>query len=133
MDSSQGAIIDRFYAGLASGNLEGSLACLTSDARIWHCFDGLAQGREESLAGWHDLVAGFPERAFVDVCRHAIPGGFVQQHMMTGRTAAGDLIGWPICVIVRIEDGLIARIEEYIDRAGRFAVDDLRAARTPGL
>lgn len=133
MYNSDEAVLDRFFASLASGDLDLALACLTPDARIWHCFDGVALEREASLAGWNDLVIGFPERAFVDVRRHPIPGGFVQQHMMTGRTANGAIFAWPICVVVRISDGLIARIDEYIDRAGRFELMDLSAAVTPGL
>ena len=29
-------------------------------------------------------------------------------------------MGWPVCIVVEIRDGLIARIDEYIDRAGWF-------------
>ena len=133
MDDDDGAIVDRFYAGLASGNLDAALACLTPDVRVWHSFDGIAQDRESSLAGWRGLVAAFPERAFVDVRRHRVPGGFVQQQLMTGRTAAGELVGWPVCVMITLRDGLISRIDEYIDRAGSFAVADLHGAKTPGL
>jgi hypothetical protein len=133
MSVAEGEIIDRMYGELARGNLEEALACLTPDARIWHCFDGIAQDRPAILAGWQALLAGFPEFAFVDVRRHAITGGFVQQQMMTARTASGDLISWAICLVVRLENGLIARVEEYIDRAGRFSVADLHSTATPGL
>lgn len=130
---SDGAVIDRFYEGLATGDLDMSLACLSADARIWHCFDGIAQDRESSLAGWQELVANFPGRVFSDVRRHAIAGGFVQQMMMTVRTASGASFGWAICVVIRVEDGLIKRIDEYIDRAGRFDVAEGAAIATPGL
>jgi len=127
------AVIDRFYAGLASGNLEESLACLSLDARIWHCFDGIAQDRASSLAGWQDLAANFTGRAFVDVRRHAIGGGFVQQMMMNVQTASGACFGWPICAVIQVKDGLITRIDEYIDRAGRLAVADILSGATPGF
>lgn len=133
MADQSGAIIDTLFGALGSGDLDTALACLGPNATVWHSFDGISMDREAARAGWQDLVAGFPERAFVDVRRQAIPGGFVQQHMMAARTPAGNLIAWPVCVIVRVENGLISRIEEYIDRAGRFAVDDLRGAKTPGL
>ena len=133
MADSQGAVVDRFYGGLASGNLDESLACLAPEARIWHCFDGIAQDRKCSFAGWQDLVANFPSRAFVDIRRHAVAGGFVQQMMMTVRTASGESVGWPICVVIMLKDGLIVRIDEYIDRAGRFDVTNACAEATPGL
>ena len=127
------AIVDRFFGGLASGDLGACLACLAPNARIWHSFDGLAQDSAESFIGWQALVANFPERAIVDIRRHAIAGGFVQQHLMTCRTAAGKAIGWPVCVVIRLENGLIARIDEYIDRAGKFDFEDPQQAKTPGL
>lgn len=133
MPDCDGAIIDRFYGALGSGDLDAALACLTSHAQVWHSFDGHVSDRQQSLEGWRALLAGFPERAFVDVRRHAISSGFVQQHMMTARTLDGALVGWPICVFVEVTDGLISRIDEYIDRAGRLKVADLHEAKTPGL
>jgi len=133
MPDQDGAIIDRFYAGLASGDLDDCLACMTPDARVWHCFDGVAQDRASSVEGWQALVAGFPVRKFVGARRHPIPGGFMQQHMMIARTATGAQIGWPICVVITLQHGLIARIDEYIDRAGRFEIADMDNAATPGL
>jgi hypothetical protein len=52
---------------------------------------------------------------------------------MTAKTQAGDMVGWAICVVVKIKNGLITRIDEYIDRAGKFAVADLTKAVAPGL
>jgi len=133
MSELDGTVIDRFYAGLASGDLDAALACTTPDMRTWHCFDGIVQDREQCLVGWRSMVENLPERAFVDVRRHAIPGGFVQQHMMAAKTSAGTIMAWPVCMLIWLENGLIARIDEYIDRAGRFTMADLHAATTPGL
>jgi ketosteroid isomerase-like protein len=133
MTVAEGEIIDRMYGALANRDLDGAMACLAPGARVWHCFDGIAQDRAAILAGWTALLAGFSDFAFVDVRRHAIAGGFVQQQMMTGRTPSGALVAWAICLVVRLENGLVARVEEYIDRASRFSVADLHAATTPGL
>ena len=133
MSEHDGEVIDRFYAGLASGDLTACLACLAPEALIWHCFDGLVLDAEGSLPGWQALIAGFPQRAFCDVRRSPIAGGYVQQHVMTAKTQAGDMVGWAICVVVKIKNGLITRIDEYIDRAGKFAVADLTKAVAPGL
>ena len=133
MTVAAGEIIDRMYAALANRDLDAAMACLAPDARVWHCFDGIAQDRAAILAGWTALLAGFPEFAYVDVRRQATVDGFVQQQMMTGRTASGTLVAWAICLVVRLENGLVARVEEYIDRAGRFSVADLHTATTPGL
>lgn len=133
MSTAEGEIIDRMYGALAHGNLDEAMGCLTPDASVWHCFDGIAQDRPAILESWKALLAGFPEFAFVDVRRQPIAGGFVQQQMMTARTASGEKIAWAICLLVKLENGLIARVEEYIDRTGRFSVADLHSALTPGL
>lgn len=124
---------DRFFAALAGGDLDQALDCLSPDARIWHSFDGIAQDRSAAKLGWRALVSGFEERAFVDVRRIPFPGGLVQQHMMIVRTASGKRMGWPCCVILKFENGLICRIEEYLDRAGKLEVADVDEPATPGL
>ena len=133
MTEPDGSVIDRFYGAPASGHLADALGCLTPDARVWHCFDGIAHDRDSSLEGWKALLAAFPQRAFVDVRRHPIPGGFVQQQMMTGCSVSGALVAWPVCVVIMLQDGQISRIDEYIDRAGKFTITDLHSDTTPGL
>ena len=133
MSDQDGAIVDRLFGALADGDLDAALACLSPDARVWHSFDGIAQDRAGIVEGWQGLIGNFPERAFVDVRRRAIAGGFVQQHLMAARSAAGAMIAWPICVVVQVEGGLIRRVDKYIDRAGRFAVASIADAVTPGL
>jgi ketosteroid isomerase-like protein len=123
-----GAIVDRLFDALARGDVAAALACCTPQARIWHSFDRIAQDRDAAKAGWEAFIAGFPERAFTDVRRSAIPGGFVQQHTMAVKTAAGARIAWPVCLVVEVEGGLIARIEEYMDRAGRYPAGDAAQA-----
>jgi hypothetical protein len=125
-------VIDRFYGALAAGDVEAACACCTADAVFWHSFDRVEMSLDEIVPSWRALVAGFAARAFTDVRRAPIPGGFVQRQLMVGRTAGGARIAWPVCFFVTLRDGLIARLDEYLDRAGSFQVDADDAA-TPGL
>lgn len=129
----EGEVIDRMFAALSAGNLDAAAACLTPDARIWHSFDCVAHDRSGIMAEWEGLVANFPERRFVDVRRQSTASGFVQQHVMAGRTGSGTERAWPVCIVVRMENGLIARLDEYIDRAGSFQPEGDGALKTPGL
>lgn len=131
--SVDGAVIDRMFAALSAGDLAEAAACFTPDARIWHSFDCIAHDLGGIMAEWAGLVVGFPQRDFVDVRRQPTPGGFVQQHVMTGITASGARKAWPVCIVVRIENGRIARLDEYIDRAGAFEPPAGELLRTPGL
>lgn len=124
--------IDRFYAAMAKGDIEATRACLTPQARIWHGFDGLAQDVDASAAIWEQLFADTVERGVADVRRQSIEGGFLQRHMFVAKTRAGARMAWPCCLIVQMEGDRIARIDEYMDRAGSFVASDDPVA-TPGL
>jgi ketosteroid isomerase-like protein len=125
-------ILDSLYAALSGGRLDEALACLTPDAVVWHCFDGVLEDWATTRAGWEKLIANFLERGVSDVWRTEIPDGVVQRHLFSARTAAGKRMSWAVCLFVRIEYGLIARIDEYIDRAGVFELAEGELA-TPGL
>ena len=119
-----GSAIDALYAALSKGDIAAARACCTEDFCLWHNFDRIEQNRDEAAIGWGQFIGSFPERAFIDVRRSATAQGFVQQHLVVGRTQSGARIGWPLCIVVKMRDGLIARIDEYIDRAGSYAVVD---------
>lgn len=127
-----GCVLDRLFDALAVGDVDAACACLTADARVWHGFDRVALDRDTIARDWTTLMETFPERRITEVRRAATPTGFVQQHLQVLRTPAGDRRAWPVCVVVTMRDGLIARIDEYIDRAGHFSIDDEPLTTTPG-
>lgn len=124
--------IDRLFAAFASGDLDGTREAFTTDARIWHNFDGIAHDRESVLRDWAGMFTTFPHRAIHDIRRQATETGFVQQHMTVMTSASGKTFAWPTCIVFRIEDDRIARLDEYIDRAGSFALED-GMPTTPGF
>jgi ketosteroid isomerase-like protein len=124
--------LDRLFNGLAQGDLDESRAALAPDARVWHSFDGIAHDRDAILASFADIIAAFPERRFGDIRRQPTPTGYVQQHVMAVKTADGRAMAWPVCVVVRIEAGMIVRLDEYIDRAGSYVPGD-GPLLTPGF
>jgi ketosteroid isomerase-like protein len=124
--------LDRFYDALAAGDLDAARACFTPTAQIWHSFDAVAQDVDAAAIGWAALLEASIERGLHDIHRHLTADGLVQQHVFAMRTAAGQRIGWPVCLVVRIENDLITRLDEYIDRAGSFAPPD-GPITTPGF
>jgi ketosteroid isomerase-like protein len=131
-DAGTAAVVDRLYDALARGDVAAAEACVTDDVAVWHSFDQVAVGHAELLVAWQQLVDGFAERSFVDVRRSPVPGGWVQRHTMICTTAAGDRVAWPLCMFFTLRDGLVCRIDEYIDRAGRYSPAD-GDTTTPGL
>jgi ketosteroid isomerase-like protein len=125
-----GEVIDRLFDALSAGDLDAARDCFTPNGVVWHSFDRVEQDRAAMVEGWRGLVAGFPERSFVDAWRAPIPGGFVQRQLMVGVTASGARLAWPVCIFVTLEAGRIARLDEYIDRAGKFEIGDGAPSRT---
>lgn len=113
--------LDLVFDGLAAGDVVAALEGLTPDAHVWHSFDRIAYDREATAREWAAFVQAFPERAFTHVRRQPTPGGFVQQHVMTVRTAAGQYLSWEVCVVVAVEGNRIRQLDEYLDRAGSFS------------
>lgn len=118
------AVLDRFYTALARKDLGGARACCDPEARFWHNFDAVAQDLEQASRGWQGLFDVFEEHRIADVRREVIPGGYVQRHQFLLRGKDRVLKAKPCCIFVRLEDGLISRLDEYIDLSGDLAVEE---------
>lgn len=110
-------LANRFFTALEEGSIEGVLACYHRDARIWHNFDKVAMTPEESLSGVRTLFLNFPGRKYVNVQRLPTHLGFVQQHSLMLKRLDGVMIDWPGCLIVKVNEDLITRLDEYVDLA----------------
>jgi len=112
--------VTRLYDALSRGDIAAARACCAPDVRFWHCFDGIAQDLDGAAQGWEGLVAHTVARQSEDVRSVPTAEGLVQQFVFVVRTLAGERKAWPVCVVVKFKDGLITRLDEYIDRAGSF-------------
>ena len=108
---------DRFLRAVESGNAEAIAACYAPDARIWHNNDGREQGPAENLRVLRWLEERLKNRKYEVVSRHAFPGGYVQQHVLSGTLRDGTPFRMPACLVVTVENGRIARLAEYLDSA----------------
>jgi len=127
-----GALVDQLYLALSNKDLDAARGCCAPDVRIWHCFDGIAQDLEQAMQGWRGLFDFFLENRVVDVRRAPLPGGLVQRHLFLLRGADGVLRGKPCCIFARVENGLLVRLDEYIDLSGEPTVGEDESA-TAGL
>jgi ketosteroid isomerase-like protein len=110
-------IADRLFAAIEKGDVDGVAALYADDALIWHNFDGIAQPREANLVVLAWMARNVEHLRYEDVQRHAIEGGFVQQHVLRGTTKNGAELEVPSCLIVHVDDGHITRVDEYLDTA----------------
>jgi len=110
-------LADRVFAAIEAGDTEAVAACYADDAVVWHNTDQVDQNKADNLRVLSWLVDHTAVRSYRDIRRTVIDHGFVQQHSLhvgfdDGRTA--DL---PACLVVAVADGLVVRIDEYIDGA----------------
>lgn len=116
-ESSILALAERFVGAIERGDIEAVKGCYAEDARIWHNFDNVDQTVPENLRvlGW---IAGvLSDRKYNILRRVAIPGGFLQQHVLSGKLKSGAPFSMPACLVVQVKDDRISRLEEYLDPA----------------
>ena len=69
----------------------------------------------DRVLGW--MARTLPAREYVVSHLDALPDGFVQQHVLRATLPNGATWELPACVIVRVRDGQIVRLDEYLDSA----------------
>lgn len=109
------ALIDRFFASLEAGSVDGALACYAPDARIWHNFDQLTLSPSENAPQLRSYFNDFPTRRYLQVRRHHLGPVILQQHVLRLIRGDGRDFDWPGCIAFEIRDNKIASLEEYVD------------------
>jgi ketosteroid isomerase-like protein len=105
---------DRLLAAITAGDTDGVRAVYAADAKIWHNFDQRDQSPDENLVTLVDLHHRASNLEYTQIRRFLAPGGFVQQHVLTGDAKGGPL-RMPAMIRFWVEDGRITRLEEYLD------------------
>ena len=87
------------------------------DARIWHNSSGKLQTVDENIESIGKIHSILDNLHYEIVRREPTSNGFFQQHILRGTRASGEAYAMHACVIIDIEDGLITRLDEYLDSA----------------
>ena len=110
-------LADRFIGAIEAGDVDAVRAAYAPDARIWHNHDEIEQTADENLKvlAWMDRTIS--NRHYRIVRREALADGFFQQHVLEASLPDGTPWTLNACVVVRIKDGKITRLDEYLDSA----------------
>lgn len=119
---------DRFFGAIERGDVEAVRACYAPDAKIWHNNDDLEQSVDQNLKVLAWLMRRLSERSYRIVRREVLSDGLLQQHVLEGKLPDGRAFSMAACCVIRLEDGVISRLDEYIDSAGAAALTDVRPA-----
>jgi ketosteroid isomerase-like protein len=125
-------VIDRFFGSMQPCDTAVVRDCLTEDGIVWHSFDKVAMRPDDVVKSWETMAASFTERGVTDVRRQQTPTGYVQQHLFVVRMKDGTRKAWPVCIVVQVAGGKIARLDEYIDLSSGFDPGAGEAV-TPGM
>lgn len=121
------AFADRYFRAIFSGDLATLRTLYARDAVIWHNNDRREISVEENLALVEWFAANLPDQKCEVVRREVLSNGFLQQDLLTATLPDGRPFSHTACVIVTLRDGLVARVEEYIDSAEMQPLAELHA------
>ena len=111
------AFSNRFLAALERGDPAEVRSFYAPDALIWHNFDNVAQTIDENLKllGW--MSRKLPQRHYRVVRREILSDGWVQQHVLEATLPDGKPFEMHACCVITMKDGVITRLDEYLDPA----------------
>lgn len=105
-------LADTFYRSLTSGDIAQCERLFSQDAVVWHNFTLTEQSPHDALAQAAALASLNAEFEVTE--RTVLADGWLQQHRFHFSFADGSET---LAAIqrVRVRDGLIARVDEYMD------------------
>lgn len=109
------AVAERFIDALNHCDADAVRGIYAPDAKLWHNFDNKLQPVEENIETMKFVHSKLSGLNYDVKQRFPIPGGFVQQHVLRGTLKSGEPFGLEACAIVKVEDGRITELEEYLD------------------
>lgn len=111
------AVAGQLFGAIERGDVGALRGLYHPDACVWHNTDNTEQSVEENLKvlGW--LVHNSALRRYEKVRRELLPTGFVQMHVLRLDLSGGRTVRIPACLVARVSQGRITRIDEYLDSA----------------
>lgn len=111
------AFAQRFVAAIQAGDAEAVRAFYAPDAKIWHNIDHIEQTVDQNLKSLAWFVRTLPDRTYRVQRIAPLADGFLQQHVLEATLPNGERWAMDACVVVRVENGKITRLDEYLDSA----------------
>ena len=105
----------RFIGFLEKGDEAGARSCLHTDAGVWHNFDDVTQSVDENMELLQRLFLKAESLRYEVHRLEEIEGGYLQHHTLHVRGGRDAVYTLSAAVIVSVQDGKIARIQEWID------------------
>lgn len=118
------AVADALFEAIRAGDFAAVDALYDPGIGVWHNFSRIAQNKATNL---ETLKQARNSYAMSYEVRDRIVDGdrVIQQHILTTRLPDGQTFTLPAAIFITVRNGLITRIEEYLDTG---QVNAIRAA-----
>ena len=111
------AFAKKFVDAIQTGDVATVRACYHPEAKLWHNTDGIEQTVDQNMKVLDWFIRTLPDRNYRVIRREALSDGFLQQHVLEATLPDGTKWAMDACVVIKIENGLITRLDEYMDSA----------------
>ena len=112
-------LCERFFDAYENKRADILDELYSDDCIIWHNVFGKDTMRDDNLDAMRKDV-GQRRRTYNDRIVNTFNDGFVIQYSLNGVMHSGHRGSMPICIVGRVRDGKITRIDEYMD-SSKFA------------
>jgi ketosteroid isomerase-like protein len=119
------ALANKLFDGIESGKVSVLREVYAPDVAIWHNTDLVTQTVDDNVKTLEGFIADIDKRRYEDRRLDVFPGGFVQQHKLTGARKDGKAVSLHACIVCKVKNGRITRLDEYFDSA---ALEQFRRA-----
>jgi ketosteroid isomerase-like protein len=102
--------------GVTRGDVESVDRLYADDIRVWRNVDQRELVKKQALKVV-GILSGLKDIEYRDLRIVPTEQGYVQQHVLSCTGPKGEEVRMPACIVVRVEDDQIARIDEYADSA----------------
>ncbi|HEX4182030.1 MAG TPA: nuclear transport factor 2 family protein [Caulobacteraceae bacterium] len=118
-------LAERFLGAVQAGDIDTARACYAPDAKLWRNTDNMEQTVDQNMKvlGW--FACKLPDRKYRVLRREALKDGFMQQHVLEATLPNGAPWKLSACLVVKMENGLITRLDEYLDSAETAALNGI--------
>ena len=111
-------LADRMFAAIEVGDGATLAGLWSDDVTVWRLGGGPARDKARALKVIAWFVESTTDRRYEVLDRQVFVGGFVQQHTVHAADTTGTPLSFRACLVVKVSvDGLITRIDEYLDPA----------------
>jgi ketosteroid isomerase-like protein len=110
-------LAETFVSAIQRGDVDAVRACYAPDAKLWHNTDNIEQTVDQNMKVLDWFIRTLPDRYYRVIRREALSDGFLQQHVLEATLPDGTKWAMDACVVIKIENGHITRLDEYMDSA----------------